>query len=188
MASTNTVTNTDKYATNTKRRSYFMGWRATASNTQQIRSKYAANTQLRHVLAPSSLALGSQCQGALLLLVTGVWLTRHPLKSRQWRHSISTALHLLRCRLADREQLVAHVEALEHVVDGEHVRADAVALEGLARLAREAHRVALALRRRVHLLGVWGIQGLGRHPGGVRQAVAPRPRADFIICRQLDRE
>ena len=27
----------------------------------QIRSKYAANMQLRHVLAPSSLALGSQC-------------------------------------------------------------------------------------------------------------------------------
>ena len=45
-------------------------------------------------------------------------------------------------------ELVPHVEVLEDVVDGQHVRADADSLERLAtRLAREARvpdRVALA--------------------------------------------
>ena len=41
-------------------------------------------------------------------------------------------------------ELVPHVEVLEDVVDGQHVRADADSLERLAREALVPDRVALA--------------------------------------------
>ena len=101
---------------------------------------------------PSSLALSPKSSESLILLVVGVRLALSD--PRQRRSLLLPAFVLLVRPLADLRRLVAHVELLQDVVDGEDVRADAHTLEGLARRAVEVGGVALAdgnavlLRRR----------------------------------------
>ena len=63
---------------------------------------------------------------------------------RRLQHLPCLGCLLLRSRRLQLMELVPHVEVLEDVVDGQHVRADADSLERLAREALVPDRVALA--------------------------------------------
>ena len=136
----------------------------------RIHVKYSTGTLY---LAPSgtySLALGSQLKEPLLLLVTRVVALLLAGKGGG-RVSESPGLGLVRglgqrLPLAHPSKLVAHVETLEDVVDGEHMGADAVPLEPLA-VAHELKMVAFARtvaplgQRRLHK--VHGLAEAGEH-------------------------
>ena len=92
----------------------------------------------------TSQALLSKASGLLLLLCAGVCLPlRRAQQSGDRAQLVATAVLCL--ALAKAKQLLASVVLLGHVVDGDHMRADAHVLEALA-AADEAAGVGLALR------------------------------------------
>ena len=77
-----------------------------------------------------STPLSAQCEKPLLLLVAGVWLALR--RAREgWDRLLLVPASSLAARLADLHDLAAQVGRLEDVVEREHMRADAVALETL---------------------------------------------------------
>ena len=119
---------------------------ADVSNTRQMHVKYVRNTEYRAYSASCLASLLVKGQHKLLLLVTRVRVTLRKSLESFWDTLVVAVARRLRLGLADRAQVVPYVVLLAHVVASEDVRADAVGLEPLARNAREARRVALALR------------------------------------------
>ena len=78
-----------------------------------------------------STPLSAQCEKPLLLLVAGVWLALRRAREGWDRLRLVPAALPAYARLADLHDLAAQVGRLEDVVEREHMRADAVALETL---------------------------------------------------------
>ena len=116
----------------------------------KILPKYAADTRICTPFWPSStssLTLSPLSKEPLRLLVARVRLALRDLRQRRSVLLRWACLLLLVRPLADHgRRLVAQVELLQDVVDGENVTADALTLEALARRAVQLGLVHVAAR------------------------------------------